>query len=59
MAMIPAARDQDPIKTTVTRTLGDFRSTHENETHDHLHEAFDAETWESISAVGSQGSYFT
>ena len=59
ITMIQAAHDKDPIKTTVTKTLGDFRTTHENESHEELRNAFDAETWESIQAVGSQASYFT
>ena len=59
VAMIPAAHDKHPIKTTVTKTLGDFRTTHENESHESLRLAFDEETWESMQAVGSQASYFT
>ena len=59
VAMIPAAHDTNPIKTTVTKTLGDFRTTHENESHEELREAFDEDTWENLQAVGSQASYFT
>lgn len=58
-AMIPAAHDKDPIKTTVTKTLGDFKTTHENESHEELRNAFDAETWENIQGVGFQATYFT
>lgn len=59
VAMIPAAHDRNPIKTTLTKTLGDFRTTHKNESPQELRNAFDAETWERIQEVGSQASYFT
>lgn len=59
VAMLPAANDPPPIKTTVTKTLGDFRRTHENESHLELRNAFDEEAWESIQAVGACCSYFS
>ena len=57
--MILASHDKDPIRSTVTETLGSVRSTHEAESHEELRNAFDDDTWEAIQAVGSQASYFT
>ncbi|GMH44904.1 hypothetical protein BSKO_12861 [Bryopsis sp. KO-2023] len=58
-AAVPAAGEPAPIKTTITKTLGDFRRTHENESHQELRAAFDEDQWEALQGVGSQASYFT
>lgn len=38
---------------------GDFRRTHENESHQELRAAFNEDQWEALQGVGSQASYFT
>lgn len=58
-AMVPAASDRPPIKNTATKTLSEFRRTHESENHKDIRSAFNEEQWEMIQGVGSQASYFT
>ena len=48
-----------PISQRGRHSAGDFRRTHESESHQELRAAFNEDQWEAIMGVGAQASYFT
>ena len=58
MALVPLASEPAPIKTTVTKALGEFRRTHEEGGLVEAKAALTAEQWEAIRDVASPASYF-
>eukprot|EP00873_Tetraselmis_striata_P035714 jgi/Tetstr1/455978/TSEL_042757.t2 len=58
MALVSVSGEPPPIKTTVERSLGEFRRTHEEVGLQECRDYFDAEQWEAIQDVTSTASYF-
>ena len=58
MALVGVASEPQPIKTTVTRSLGEFRRTHEEAGLQECRDFFDSDQWEAIQGVSSTVSYF-
>jgi proteasome activator subunit 4 len=58
MALVRLAPEPAPIKTTVTKALGEFRRTHEEGGLVEMKEVLSAEQWEAIRDVASPASYF-
>jgi len=58
MALVRLAPEPAPMKTTVTKALGEFRRTHEEGGLVEVKEVLSAEQWEAIRDVASPASYF-
>ncbi|KAH7621507.1 hypothetical protein Ndes2526B_g03845 [Nannochloris sp. 'desiccata'] len=58
MALVRLASEPAPIKTTVTKALGEFRRTHEEGGLVEVKEVLSGEQWEAIRDVASPASYF-
>jgi hypothetical protein len=58
MALVRLASEPAPIKTTVTKALGEFRRTHEEGGLVEVKDVLTPEMWEAIRDVASPASYF-
>ncbi|KAK9818405.1 hypothetical protein WJX72_012161 [[Myrmecia] bisecta] len=58
MALVRAAAEKPPVKTTVRKTLGEFRRTHEEAGLVEARRLLSPEQWEAIQDVSSPASYF-
>jgi proteasome activator subunit 4 len=58
MSLVSVSGEPPPIKTTVARSLGEFRRTHEEVGLQECRDYFDAEQWEAIQDVTSTASYY-
>ncbi|KAI3424360.1 hypothetical protein D9Q98_009913 [Chlorella vulgaris] len=58
MALVRLAPEPPPLRTSVTKTLSEFRRTHEEAGLSEVRELLSAEQWEAIRDVASPASYF-
>jgi proteasome activator subunit 4 len=58
MALVRLAPEPPPLRTSVTKTLAEFRRTHEEAGLSEVKELLTAEQWEAIRDVASPASYF-
>lgn len=58
MSLVSMADQPQPIKTTVSRALGEFRRTHEESSLQECRDFFDNDQWDAIQGVASTTNYF-
>lgn len=58
MGLVGAASEPPPLRTTVRKTLGEFRRTHEDAGLQEARRLLTPDQWDSIQDVASPASYF-